>query len=122
MNTLVPPPPPKPGPPSRPKPPARAEVTFNFPPARPPAERTAFLAEACGDDAALHGEVRALLAAHDILVTINDGEATARELAEKEMQAESIERLSAGLAQHPHGRDSVSRSRIGDPTAPSRAS
>ncbi|MEO7317467.1 MAG: serine/threonine-protein kinase, partial [Chthoniobacteraceae bacterium] len=60
-----PPPPPKPGPPSRPKPPARAEVTFNSALARPPAERAAFLAEACGDDAALHAEVRALLAAHE---------------------------------------------------------
>ena len=72
MNPPPPPPPPKRSatPPVPPRPPtaeraANAEAAFNSALARPPAERAAFLEKECGDDAALHGEVRALLAAHD---------------------------------------------------------
>ena len=66
MNTpMPPPPPPKPGPPSRPKPPARAEATFNSALERPPAEREAFVAQACGDDTVLVAEVRGMLAANE---------------------------------------------------------
>src|SRR5471032_1334463 len=73
MNTPVPPPPrPAPQRPSGPpKPPvrppllARAEATFNSALERPAEERPAYLAQACGDDATLHAEVRALLAAHE---------------------------------------------------------
>ena len=55
------PPPPPPPPPLRP----RAEATFHSALERQPAERDAFLAEVCGDDAVLIGEVRGLLAAHE---------------------------------------------------------
>ena len=66
MNTpMPPPPPPKPGPPSRPKPPARAEATFNSALERPPAEREAYVAQACGDDTVLIAEVHGQLAAHE---------------------------------------------------------
>ena len=73
MNTPMPSPPPPPQRPSGPpKPPVRpqsavprAEATFNSALSRQPAEREAFLAEACGEDDALHTEVIALLAAHE---------------------------------------------------------
>ena len=72
MNTPVtpPPPPPRPNnpakmPPMPPPMPARVEATFNSALDRPPAERDAFLAQACGDDTVLIGEVRELLAAHE---------------------------------------------------------
>jgi serine/threonine protein kinase len=45
--------------------PARAEVTFNSALDRPPEEREAYLAQSCGDDTVLIGEVRELLAAHE---------------------------------------------------------
>ena len=44
---------------------ARADAAFNSALNRAPAEREAFLAEACGDDQALRQQVRELLAAHD---------------------------------------------------------
>ena len=73
MTTPMPSPPPPPprssGPPKppvrQPQPPAHVEATFHSALSRPPAEREAFLAEACGNDDALHAEVQALLAAHD---------------------------------------------------------
>jgi serine/threonine protein kinase/Leucine-rich repeat (LRR) protein len=68
----VPPPPPKKGsfgPLKRPSlPPAfaiRAEATFNSALARPAAERAAFVLQACGDQAEILAEVRALLASHE---------------------------------------------------------
>jgi len=42
----------------------RAEATFNSALERPPAEREAYVAEACGDETLLLAEVRGLLAAH----------------------------------------------------------
>ncbi len=72
MNTPMPPPPPPaprpsgpPMPPEQPLPPTRAEATFNSALERPIAERAAYLAQACGEDDALHAEVMALLQAHD---------------------------------------------------------
>ncbi len=71
MNMPMPPPPPPPRPsgppmpPEQPLPPTRAEATFNSAIERPIAERAAYLAQACGDDDALHAEVMALLQAHD---------------------------------------------------------
>src|SRR3954469_21504222 len=73
MNpSAMPPPPPRPGPsgpPKRPSLPAaiavRAEATFNSALDRPPGEREAFIAEACGEEAEMAAEVRALLAAHE---------------------------------------------------------
>ena len=65
MNSAVPPPSPppprQPGSPLPPKPPALAEATFNSALERPPAEREAFVAQACGDDTVLIAEVRGLL-------------------------------------------------------------
>ena len=79
MNTpMQPPPPPTPRPsgspdrPPTPRPPAlsapraaRAEATFNSALERPAAERTAFVQQACGDDAELQARVGELLAAHE---------------------------------------------------------
>ena len=73
MNPPVPSPPPPPPqrpsgppkPPARPKPLARAEAIFHSALNRPPEERAACVAEACGDDASLLADVRALLAAHE---------------------------------------------------------
>src|SRR6187399_2584049 len=65
------------------QPPARAEETFNSALSRPPEEREAFVAEACGNDTRLMLQVRGLLAAHeaagDFLQT--DSPAVQRELA-----------------------------------------
>ncbi len=57
MSTPMPPPPPPP-------PSPRAEATFVSALERPVEERAAFIAEACGEEAAMLAEVRALLAAH----------------------------------------------------------
>lgn len=73
-TTPPPPPPPRtPVPPAPAAPPrlparertARAEATFNSALDRPAAERAAYVAGACGDDAELQARVRELLAAHE---------------------------------------------------------
>ena len=67
MNPSMPPPPPPQPPSGAPKPPvgakpanARAAATFNSALERPTAEREAFIAGACGEDAEMQAEVRAL--------------------------------------------------------------
>src|SRR6188508_3274712 len=52
-------------PPTPPQPPALAEQTFISALSRPPDEREAYVAEACGSDTVLMAEVRGLLAAHE---------------------------------------------------------
>ncbi|MEP6670433.1 MAG: protein kinase, partial [Chthoniobacter sp.] len=66
----------------------RAEATFNSALERPPAERAAFVAKACGDETALHAEVRELLAAH---------EGAAGFMAEGETLSPEVEREMARL-------------------------